>query len=282
MRRGPIAVFSNRADRAWAAVLTADLVSHGVPAVDASGSEHSAALRNATGVVLIAGRSGSAAPGLPTEDAVLEAAGPDTPVLIARARDSKLSRDRAFQRAPTLALWDAYYQPGPGPVGRRAGGGWANVLEMFGGDSTVTKPALDYVFISYRHDYDGVFVREQLRGALALGGFASWDYRSTERIEDAKDAVCRRLVDMVAGASAIAVVATPGWSNSWTELELSVAQCLEKPIVLVRPAGEGAGVHPGLTPLSTEEVTEGRAFAPTTVAALVAAGVTRVIPPAVP
>jgi hypothetical protein len=153
---------------------------------------------------------------------------------------------------------------------------------MFGGDTRMTKPSRDYVFISYRHDYDGVFVREQLRGALALGGFASWDYRATERIEDAKDAVCRRLVDMVAGASAVAVVDTPGWANSWTELELSVAQCLEKPVVLVRPAGTAAGVHPGLTPLSTEDLTVGRASAPATVEALAAAGVTGVIPAAVP
>ena len=88
MSRGPVAVFSNRADRVWAAVLTADLVSHDVPAIDASRIEGSAALRDATGVVLVVGRSGSAAPGLPTADEVTEIAGRNTPVLLARAEDS--------------------------------------------------------------------------------------------------------------------------------------------------------------------------------------------------
>ena len=137
---------------------------------------------------------------------------------------------------------------------------------------------LTNMYPSESHPATGSFVRDQLRGALALGGFASWDYRSTERIEDTKEAVCRRLVDVLAGAAAVVVVDTAGWSNPWTELELATAQCLEKPVLLVRPAGTAPGDHPGLAPASTEVVSDGRARAPATVDALAAAGVDRVIP----
>ena len=276
---GQVAVFSNPGDEAWSAVLTADLVSHGVPAIDAARSGLAVALEGATGIVVVVGRSGPDGPGLPSDDQVADVTQRGGALIVARAVAAKMPRDRRFLGRPTLALWEHYYQPGPARAGRVASGGWANLLRAFTGDRKRSATPTDYVFISYRHDHDGTFVRDQLRGVLALGGFATWDYRATERIEDSHHAVSRRLIDMIAGASAVVVVGTSNWPNEWTTLELAAATCLQKPVVIVRPSGKRPVKLPDVTALSTEVLDRQQWTAPATIAALVAAGAHRTIPP---
>ncbi len=277
--RRHVAIFSCPGDEAWSAVLTADLVSHGVAAIDAARAGRAAALDGAKGLILVSGSAGTDGPEFPTDEEVAEVKAHKGAVFIARCTQKKLDRDRHFHGYPTLGLWDHYYQPAAAPAGKISGGGWANVLEAFGGRRPAIYTQTDYVFISYRHDHDGDFVRSTLRGALALGGFASWDYRATERIADHEGVVCRRLVELVAGSAAVVLVGTSQWSADWTELELAVARCLDKPIVVVRPTTAKPSRKRQLSSLPTEVLVEHQRVAPATVAALVTAGVRCAIPP---
>jgi hypothetical protein len=121
--------------------------------------------------------------------------------------------DYPFQKS-LMALWGDNYQPGPSPKGDVRSGGFAHLVDMFGGLTGPMPPG--YVFISYRATHDRQFVQDQVRPVLALGGYPSWDYRMSEHLINA--GLAERLRQRLESAAALLVVATEAWSSDWTAL----------------------------------------------------------------
>ena len=137
------------------------------------GSDRAAVVAEARAMLIVhSWFGGSRGVGLPSEDetAIVKANGGR--VIVARRNATKIHRDDYPGRDVVLALWDGYYQPAPSRAGRFSDSGWAGLLGQFGVRRTNDDVPSNYVFVSYRRKVNGAFVREQLRGALALGGFA--------------------------------------------------------------------------------------------------------------
>ncbi len=283
---GHVAVFYAKGNEAWAACLMADVVAHGVPVLDATRSDRAAAVAEARAMLIVhSWFGGSHGVGLPSEDEIAHVKANGGRVIVARRNWTKVHRDDYPGRDVVVALWDGYYQPAPHRAGRVPDSGWATLLGQFGGRRANHDVPSNYVFISYRRKVNGAFVREQLRGALALGGFASWDYCASENMDEpdpceVSPATKARLVSLVTNASALVVVATSGWWSPWTALELATARAVPgKPIVLVRPTESRPSRRAVLNGMSVEALAPGQMTAPRTTAALAAAGVSRVLPP---
>ena len=272
---GPIAVCYVNGDAAWAACLMTDLASHGLEVRDATGPDRAAVLASSGGVLVV--HSWFAGFGRPTPAEPARVGARGCRIVVARRNAAKLSRDDYPGRTATFALWPDYYQPDAAPARRMSGNGWTLALRGFGVEPAAVPKG--FLFLSYRHDPDGPFVQERLRGALALDGYATWSYRASQHIEDLDGAVLRRLVALVEAAAALVVVATSHWWSSWTECELATARKQGKPIVLVRPAGARTSRRNDLAgyPLEVLHTTDRKL--PGTVAALRAAGVPPVLPP---
>lgn len=283
---GHVAVFYAKGDEAWAACLMADLAAHGVRVRDATRSDRPAAVAEAQAMLIVhSWFGGSRAVGLPSEAEIAHVKASDGRVIVARRNWTKVHRDDYPGRDVVLALWDGYYQPASHRAGRVSDSGCASLLGQFGVRRANNDVPSNYVFISYRRTVNGAFVREQLRGALALGGFASWDYCASENMDEpdpseVSPATKARLVSLVTNASALVVVATSGWWSSWTALELATAQGVPgKPIVLVRPTASRPSRRAVLNGMSVEVMAPGQMTAPRAIAALAADGVSRVLPP---
>lgn len=272
---GPIAVCYVHADAAWAACLMTDLASHGLEVRDATGLDRAAVLAAAGGVLVV--HSWFAGYGRPTPDELALVRANGCKIVVARRNAGKLSRDDYPGRNAAFALWPDYYQPEAAPARRVSGNGWTLALRAFGVEPASVPQG--FLFLSYRHDHDGPFVQERLRGALALDGYATWSYRASQHMEDLDDAVLKRLVALVEAAAALVVVATSHWWSPWTEWELATARKEGKPIVLVRPAGARASRRNDLAGYPLEVLHTTDRTLPRTVAALRAVGVTPVLPP---
>lgn len=279
-----VATFYARGNEAWASCLMADLAAHGVPVVDATRTDRPAAVAGARGMLIVHSWLGGPY-GLPTDDEIARVKANGGRVVVARRNWTKIRRGDYPGRDAVIPLWEGYYQPAPHPAGRAPDSGWAGLLGQFGVRRASDEVPSNYVFISYRRKVNGTFVREQLRGALALAGFASWDYCATEHMDEpdpdqVSAATTARLVSLVTAAAALVVVATSGWWSPWTALELATAQAApDKPILLVRPAESRPSRRAGLGGASIEAVPVGQLTAPRTTAALSAAGVPRVLLP---
>jgi len=283
---GPVAAFYAKGNEAWASCLMADVAAHGVPIIDATRSDRPAAVAQARAMLIVhSWFGGSNGGGLPTEKEIAHVKSNGGRVVVARRNWTKIHSEDYPGRDVVFALWDGYYQPAPHPAGRAPDSGWAGLLGQFGIRRAKNDVPSNYVFISYRRKVNGAFVREQLRGALALGGFASWDYCATENMDEpdpneVSPSTKARLVSLVTNASALVVVATSGWWSPWTALELATARAMPgKPIVLVRPAESRPSRRALLNGVSVEVLRPGQLTAPRTTAALAAAGVSSVLPP---
>ncbi len=170
---GHVAVFYAKGDEAWAACLMADLAAHGVRVRDATRSDRPAAVAEAQAMLIVhSWFGGSRGVGLPSEAEIAHVKASDGRVIVARRNWTKVHRDDYPGRDVVLALWDGYYQPASHRAGRVSDSGCASLLGQFGVRRANNDVPSNYVFISYRRTVNGAFVREQLRGALALGGFA--------------------------------------------------------------------------------------------------------------
>lgn len=136
-----------------------------------------------------------------------------------------------------FALWDDYYQPHRRSSGH-GDGGFANLVEVLLGRGASIDLPDGYVFISYHHGTDGVFVQHRLRPLLSRAGLPSWAYRASERIPD--EIVEVRLDELVRRAGVVLVVTTRHWSTFWSNVELEAAHRHGIPVLAVRPAEEPA------------------------------------------
>ena len=283
---GPVAAFYAKGNEVWASCLMADVAAHGVPIIDATRSDRPAAVAEARAMLIVhSWVGGSSVGGLPSDEEIVHVKSNGGKVVVARRNTAKIHRDDYPGRDAVYPLWDGYYQPAPHPAGRPPDSGWAGLLGQFGVRRAKDDVPSNYVFISYRRKVHGAFVREQLRGALALGGFASWDYCATENMDEpvpneVSPATRARLVSLVSNASALVVVATSAWWSRWTALELATARAVPgKPIVLVRAAESRPSRRAVLDGMSVEVLRPADITAPRTTAALAAAGVSRVLAP---
>jgi hypothetical protein len=229
---GPVATFYAPANAGWAACLMVDLRARGVHIWDthADGADRASVATDAAGILVV--HSGHRPQRGPTEDEVKAVRRRGKPVVVVRQDDTKMSMDDYPFEKSLMALWGDYYQPGPSPKGDVRSGGFANLVDMFGGMTGPMPPG--YVFISYRAAHDRKFVQDHVRPVLALAGYPSWDYRMSEHLID--EVVTERLRQRLESAAALLVVATEAWSTAWTGLELAIAVELNKPVLAVRPA----------------------------------------------
>ena len=198
--------------------------------------------------------------------------------LVVRRNETKIHRDEGFGGWSHLALWSDYYQP-VRSLGGKGAGGIGHVLKLFVGKPVDLDLPNGYVFVSYHHRGDGVFVREWLRPILALAGITSWDYRMSERIPDPTTAevldpgIARRLGELIGSAGALLVVATDSWSSPYSRFELQTARELGIPVIAVRSTDTVPSADAVLDGLPIMIVRSDRSRAPKLISALRIAGV---------